>query len=66
MIVGAYSLHLYCDAPCCRVKAIDKYNGQTAKDCYVGARSDGWYLKLAVDKAYCPRHARQQRELDHG
>lgn len=59
MIVGCYTLDLYCDTPDCshntRLGWIpDTYTGQTEGQCNKQARADGWKIKRKEGKAYCP------------
>lgn len=53
MIVGGYSLDLYCDNPqCCDNPAY--FEGGTASECRKQARRAGWELDLAARTAICP------------
>jgi hypothetical protein len=63
MIVGCYTLHLYCDAratPGCiavRESGLDQpfqATGQNFRDCQEQARHSGWRLSIVRDTAVCP------------
>ena len=63
MIVGGYSLHLYCDGPRHaelypgKVKSLDAdIAGRDLRDCLKQARNLGWRINLysSPQKAICP------------
>lgn len=64
MIVGGYSLHLYCDEPTHDRLATQFQNhefaGGTKGETHKEARDAGWLLNLKDDVAICP-HCRKQR-----
>ena len=62
MIVGAYTLDLYCDLPCNHgygdaVVVPDQYVADTGPRCRQQARRDGWRFNLRERLAVCPRCA---------
>jgi hypothetical protein len=72
MIVGCYSMDLYCDKENCPVVADkDRYwsvqaqfTGRTERGCLREARQDGWRFKV-IDgdrKAYCPTCAKPTKK----
>lgn len=56
MIVGCYTMHLYCDGP----RKHDygtmplELVGETEGACFARARKHGWRIDKHVHKAYCP------------
>jgi hypothetical protein len=70
MIVGCYSLHLYCDGlPNCKNRNCRpgaggdsvppaEYSGQTRGECSAKARRQGWRLNPRTDTALCPACAK--------
>lgn len=67
MIVGGYTLDLYCDEPGCP-NGRSSYSSdgmgrkpwtffsETGADCRKAARRDGWTLRLQDSTAWCPNH----------
>ncbi len=55
MLVGGYTLDVYCDVPNCR--GIDQGYAQTAWQCQRQLRQKGWVLNTHKGVAYCPSHA---------
>ena len=69
MIVGCYSVHLYCDHPdaamyVCTAWPGD-FTGRTEKECLKEARTKGWYVRKGsgpvatvarAEKVRCPAH----------
>lgn len=62
MIVGGYSLHLYCS----RANAEHGFNefphqftGETGPECRAEARKIGWKLDMKSHTAVCPKCARK-------
>lgn len=59
-IVGAYSVHLYCDTGGaawgeeCPFNNRPEYTGETEGDCLKQARRDGWKFNRERTKAFCP------------
>jgi len=59
MIIGCYTLHLYCDVPKCTYNnkggsyIPDEFTGETGGECRNAARKAGWRL-LADGNACCP------------
>lgn len=62
MIVGGYSLHLYCDAKKCSSKA--SYDEPKEAQCFRMARGDGWKISRSDSKAYCPNCRKISRVLN--
>ncbi len=57
MIVGAYTLDLYCDLPGNHSRwdpAFEQYVAQAGSTCRQDARRDGWKLNLRYGVAVCP------------
>lgn len=68
MIVGCYSMDLYCDGATCRgrrlpVQGEAKYDGERVRDQFTGpnlayasrvARQAGWKLDHKGSRAWCP------------
>ena len=60
MIVGCYTLNLYCDVPGCtynnrgRGYEPDEFTGVTGGECRKAARKAGWRLWLVEGNACCP------------
>jgi len=59
MIVGGYSLHLYCDGPFhaelhpVRLTSLDaEFEGHDERDCNRQAKRRGWHLRKGI--AICP------------
>lgn len=66
MIVGCYSLHLYCDTPQCphrphRGPDFDAI-GETGGEARDEARKAGWKIDMRQNKAYCPKCASADRK----
>lgn len=67
MIVGCYSLDLYCDHNEAREFVCHNWPGQwagrTRQDCLRQARQDGWVVQLDTDphRCFCPKHAKSPR-----
>lgn len=72
MIVGCYTLDLYCDVPLddwrhrvntgyTRGYGVAQYTGKTGSGCRVQARYDGWKLDLAAGTATCPTCVKANR-----
>ncbi len=67
MIVGCYSMDLYCDAPHCKNGEFKLYpskaqfNSQTEGGCKRQARADGWRFHRSggVSCIYCTRRAKR-------
>lgn len=66
MIVGGYSLHLYCDnGPKCLLWPLmgnvshSEFDGDTERECRKEARKDGWTFKrdrkTGAETCYCKR-----------
>ncbi len=72
MIVGCYSMDLYCDTAQedrskCRVgweyNGPPVYTGRTESECLREARKDGWlFTRDRPRKAYCPKCAKERRK----
>ena len=61
MIVGGYTVHLYCDHPQADWKCgHGEYTGHNEAQCFKQARKDGWVIRLTDRTARCPRHAKLQ------
>lgn len=70
MIVGCYTLDLYCDgASDCRNRKAQydgsesmrppaRYIGETGSECRTQARKDGWLLNLKYQTAICRKCAK--------
>jgi hypothetical protein len=71
MIVGCFSLHLYCDSES-HVEThgypTPEYTGETRAECYRQARKDGWAIVAPLRLAYCPKcavkNAQSERATD--
>lgn len=67
MIVGCYTLDLYCDDPeharpiGMLIGAPFQYTGRTRTGCVQEAKADGWKLQDRADRAICPACARRRR-----
>lgn len=71
MIVGCYTVDLYCEnaegvQATCSVgygyKGPPQYVGQTEGECLRAARADGWlFTRDRPRKAYCPKCAKERR-----
>ena len=62
MIVGCYSLHLYCsrDNPEHGFGEFPhQFTGETGKECRAKARICGWRLDMKSNTAVCPKCARK-------
>lgn len=65
MIVGCYSVDLYCEHPeggqyrCTNWPG--QWTGTSARDCYAKARREGWKLNLSITQrqVLCPKHAKE-------
>lgn len=57
MIVGCYSLALYCDGPGCLVRREGDgvFTAETGAECRREARKRGWRLNLRAGTALCPQ-----------
>lgn len=57
VIVGGYSMDLYCDGkPCRKTAAIqNEFYGQTYTDCSRQAKRAGWRLNRRTGTAYCTK-----------
>lgn len=67
MIVGCYTLHLYCDTKLAAHRNVPfpgEYCGETASECRQLARKVGWKLDLAKGTATCPNCVRAQKEQE--
>jgi hypothetical protein len=71
LIVGGYTLDLYCDGPRhrelhpVRTRSCDaSIGGPTRRDCETQARNMGW--KLKDDKCFCKRCRQAEREATNG
>lgn len=60
MIVGCYTLHLYCDGERCvlgrsrgEIIGPSEYTGNTGGEARSAARRDGWKIDEPNDKAWC-------------
>jgi len=67
VIVGCYTLDLYCDHP--HDQEIDnnqehygdhlaQFTGRTETGCIQRARAAGWSINKSADRVMCPRHRR--------
>lgn len=66
MIVGGYSLDLYCDKENHEHlwnEFPHKYTGEFGSDCRAQARRDGWKLKAYV--AICPKCAKKEEKKNN-
>ena len=60
MIVGAYTLHLYCETNGCEYarRYVNgerfEFVGSNASQCYREAREHGWKISLKERSAHCP------------
>lgn len=67
MIVGGYSLHLYCDYPDDDWRHLDlgkvEIAGHNEADCKRQAKAKGWSLDFGLYKALCPGCKAQGRKL---
>lgn len=64
MIVGCYSLHLYCDFDRHEKDTHTfphEFTGRTEGECFKDARSKGWKIYPKDDKAKCPRCVELER-----
>lgn len=65
MIVGCYSVHLYCDSPeggtykCTEWPG--EYTGRNEREALANARKAGW--RVVADKAFCRKHAKESEKL---
>ena len=63
MIIGCYTLDLYCDnKDCYTVGMPHQFTGPSAMHCYKQARAIGWIINLQKSKAYCPRCKEKQND----
>jgi hypothetical protein len=53
MIVGCYTLDLYCDAPNCKTTQPETFIHELGSTCRSLARKAGWYL-TGSGQAFCP------------
>lgn len=74
MIVGCYSIHLYCDnAENLHGTGDDEHDfhefpheftGETRGECMKEARRRGWLINLSADKALCPKCSGKNRRAE--
>jgi hypothetical protein len=59
MIVGCYTLDLYCDCPECQIQETfpQQFVGKTFQACVREAREKGWRISTNAMTAYCPQCA---------
>jgi hypothetical protein len=59
MIVGAYSMHLYCDAAGCQARREGDaaFVGTSDSQCIRKARLAGWVVRPNLGTCRCPAHA---------
>ena len=55
MIVGGYTLDLYCDAPDCSNRATGFY-GNLKGEAMSQARKSGWTFNTELRECYCKNH----------
>jgi hypothetical protein len=68
MIIGCYTLNLYCDTPGCQLslekrysgQPVPQYTGETYGECARKARVDGWQLSADRQVATCPACCNQR------
>ena len=53
MMVGGYTLDLYCDRFRCTTKA--SYYGESGEKCRVKARKEGWKVAMSKNRVLCPK-----------
>jgi hypothetical protein len=63
MVVGGYTLHLYCDARACLRSWEHANNPQTFNEAAKLARVAGWTIvsENGNKETYCPEHSRERR-----
>ena len=68
MIVGGYTLDLYCDdRRTCTGEGTEQFGGETASECRRLARRDGWTFYDHMRKVRCPSCSAAASEApDHG
>lgn len=74
MIVGCYTLDLYCETEGCPMsrctrsgedmRAPASYNDELGSTCRRRARRDGWRLDLREGTALCPKCADEKRKRE--
>lgn len=57
MIVGCYTMHLYCDGPGPHGYGTMplELTGRTEGECFAQSRKKGWKIDNHEHKAYCPK-----------
>jgi len=67
MIVGCYTIDLYCDTPGCQFSVeqrtgdkVAQYTGETYQECARKARKNGWQLSADRQVATCPACCNQR------
>jgi hypothetical protein len=55
MIVGGYTMDLYCDAPRCTARNTDIY-GSSLRDAKREARTKGWSFSRDGRECFCATH----------
>ena len=53
MIIGCYTLNLYCEVPECTEEMPWEYAGRTGGSCRQQARRQGWQLMLVYGVCVC-------------
>lgn len=61
MIVGGYTLDLYCDVEGCDEQA--DFAGHSAGDARKLARQAGWVVRLSTNECLCPPHKPKRSRL---
>ena len=69
MIVGCYSMDLYCEAANAEYRSTHpeemqqrctdwpaQFTGRSEAQCVQKARAAGWTIRLKLGKCYCPNH----------
>ena len=63
MIVGCYSMHLYCEQEQCPANGAlrgvytpTEFSGRTRAECTREARRDGWLVNHKANKCWCKEH----------
>ena len=68
MILGCYTLTLYCDVPGCKHNdscgkwVPDEFTGESGGECRKAARKAGWQLLLRYGNATCPECCKKNAE----
>lgn len=60
MIVGGYTLDLYCEVEGCNTHV--GFGERTEVAARNAARKAGWKIKVAANECYCPRHHQSSGE----